>query len=37
MKVDVGYVNDGLFINTASVGAYTDFVRIREKIQKRVG
>ncbi len=37
VKADVGYVNVGLFINTASVGAYTDFVRIREKIQKRVG
>ncbi|QIK73685.1 phosphatase PAP2 family protein [Propioniciclava coleopterorum] len=37
VKVDAGYVNDGLFLNTASVGAYTDFVRIREKYEKRIG
>ena len=36
-RVDVAYVNDGLFVNTASVGAYTDFVRIREKYQRRIG
>lgn len=36
-KVDAAYVNDGLFVNTASVGAYTDFVRIRERYQRRIG
>ncbi|MDR2293605.1 MAG: phosphatase PAP2 family protein [Microbacterium sp.] len=36
-KVDVAYANDEIFLNTASVGAYTDFVRIREKLEKRIG
>lgn len=36
-KVDAAYVNDGLFVNTASVGTYTDFVRIRERYQRRIG
>lgn len=36
-KVDVAYVNDEIFLNTASVGAYTDFVRIRERLEKRIG
>ena len=36
-KVDVGYLNDEIFLNTASVGAYTDFVRIRESLEKRIG
>lgn len=36
-KVDVGYVNDTLFLNTASVGAYTDFVSIRERYEHRIG
>ena len=36
-KVDVAYLNDKLFLNTASVGAYTDFVRIREKYERRIG
>lgn len=31
--VDVAYVNEGLFLNTASVVAYTQFVRIRERLQ----
>lgn len=35
--VDVGWVNDGLFLNTASVGAYTDFVQLRERLERRVG
>lgn len=33
-SVDVAYLNDRLFLNTASVGAYTTFVRIRERYQK---
>lgn len=36
-RVDVAYVNDGLFVNTASVGNYTDFVRIREKYEGKIG
>ncbi|WP_295033060.1 bifunctional phosphatase PAP2/diacylglycerol kinase family protein [uncultured Microbacterium sp.] len=36
-KFDVGYLNDRIFLNTASVGAYTDFVRIREGREKRIG
>ena len=34
--VDVGYVNDQLFINTSSVGAYTVFVRSRNYLQNRM-
>lgn len=36
-KVDVGYLNDELFLNTASVGAYADFVTIRDRLRTRVG
>jgi diacylglycerol kinase family enzyme len=35
--VDVGYVNDRLFLNTSSVGAYQDFVRVRERWKQRTG
>lgn len=35
--VDVGYVNDRLFINTCSVGAYVRFVRTREYLERRMG
>ena len=34
--IDVGYVNDQMFINTSSVGAYTVFVRSRNHLQKRL-
>ena len=34
--VDVGYVNDMLFINTSSVGAYPVFVRSRKYLQNRM-
>ena len=34
--VDVGYVNDVLFINTSSVGAYPTFVRSREYLENRM-
>lgn len=37
VKVDVAFLNDKLFLNTASVGGYTDFVRIREKYEHRIG
>lgn len=36
-KVDVAYLNDKVFLNTASVGDYIDFVRIRERYEKRIG
>jgi diacylglycerol kinase family enzyme len=35
--VDVGYVNDELFLNTSSVGAYTRYVRTRERLEPRLG
>lgn len=35
--VDVGYVNDRLFINTSSVGAYATYVQVRERLEKRFG
>ena len=35
--VDVGYVNDRLFINTSSVGAYATYVRVRERLETRFG
>jgi len=31
---DAAYVNDSLFLNTSSVGAYVKFVRIRERLEK---
>ncbi len=34
--VDVGYVNDLLFINTSSVGAYPTFVRSRNYLENRM-
>ncbi|MEZ5451408.1 MAG: diacylglycerol kinase family protein [Thiothrix sp.] len=34
--VDVAYVNDRLFINTSSVGAYVQFVRSRERLEQRM-
>ena len=34
--VDVGYVNDRLFINTSSVGAYTVFVSSRNQLEDRM-
>nr|MBA3260457.1 diacylglycerol kinase [Gemmatimonadales bacterium] len=34
---DVGYVNDQLFINTTSVGAYVHFVRTRDRIERFCG
>jgi diacylglycerol kinase family enzyme len=35
--VDVGQVNDRVFLNTSSVGAYPLFVRTRERFEKRWG
>ncbi|MEO6526999.1 MAG: diacylglycerol kinase family protein [Gemmatimonadaceae bacterium] len=35
--VDVGTVNGRVFLNTSSAGAYVRFVRIRERLEKRLG
>jgi diacylglycerol kinase family enzyme len=35
--VDTGYVNDRLFLNTTSAGAYVTFVRLRERLERRLG
>ena len=34
---DVGYLNGDLFLNTSSVGAYTRYVRTRERIEPVLG
>jgi diacylglycerol kinase family enzyme len=34
---DIGYVNDNVFLNTSSIGAYVTFVRVRERLEKRFG
>lgn len=34
---DIGYVNDSLFLNTSSLGAYVTFVRVREQFEKHLG
>ena len=34
---DVAYVNDNVFLNTSSMGAYVTFVRDRERFEKHVG
>jgi diacylglycerol kinase family enzyme len=34
---DVGYVNDRVFLNTSSIGAYVTFVRVRERFEKHLG
>jgi len=36
-RTDIGYVNDCVFLNTSSIGAYVSFVRDREQFEKRVG
>ncbi|MBA3346817.1 MAG: NAD(+)/NADH kinase [Gemmatimonadales bacterium] len=35
--VDVGYVNDELFLNTSSVGAYVRYVRTRDRLERVCG
>jgi diacylglycerol kinase family enzyme len=35
--LDAGRVNNALFLNTSSVGAYENFVRHRDKLEKRWG
>lgn len=34
---DIGYVNDCVFLNTSSIGAYVTFVRDRERFEKHIG
>ncbi|HEV2017618.1 MAG TPA: diacylglycerol kinase family protein [Gemmatimonadaceae bacterium] len=34
---DIGYVNDCVFLNTSSLGAYVTFVRERERLEKHLG
>jgi diacylglycerol kinase family enzyme len=36
-RVDVGYVNDQLFLNTSSVGAYVQFVETRDRLEGHFG
>ena len=35
--VDAAVVNDRIFLNTSSVGAYVSFVRARERLERRLG
>lgn len=35
--VDAAVVNDRIFLNTSSVGAYVSFVRLRERLERRLG
>ena len=37
VPVDAAVVNDRLFLNTSSVGAYVSFVRARERLERRLG
>jgi diacylglycerol kinase family enzyme len=37
VPIDAATVNDRLFLNTSSVGAYVTFVRARERLEKRLG
>jgi diacylglycerol kinase family enzyme len=36
-SVDAGSVNEQLFLNTSSVGTYVTFVRIRDRLERRLG
>ena len=37
VDVDVASVNDRVFVSTSSVGAYVSFVRVRERLEARLG
>jgi len=37
IDVDSAVVNDRIFLNTSSVGAYVTFVRARDRLEKRLG
>lgn len=34
---DIAYVNNAVFLNTSSIGAYVTFVRVREQLEKYLG
>lgn len=36
-RADVAWVNGRLFLNTSAVGAYANFVRVRERLERRLG
>ena len=36
-RVDVGYLNERLFVNTSSVGAYVRFVETRDRLARHLG
>lgn len=36
-RVDLGYLEDRVFLNTSSIGLYVRFVRVRERLEKRLG
>jgi diacylglycerol kinase family enzyme len=37
VRIDVGDANGEIFLNTASLGSYPEFVRIRESLEHRLG
>lgn len=37
VAVDLGYLGERVFLNTSSIGLYVKFVRVRERLEKRVG
>ena len=37
VEADIAYVNDSVFLNTSSIGAYVTFVRVRERFEKYLG
>lgn len=37
VPVDAAVVNDRIFLNTSSVGSYVSFVRLRERLERRLG
>jgi diacylglycerol kinase family enzyme len=37
IAIDTASVNDRVFLNTSSVGAYVRFVRARERLERRIG
>lgn len=36
-SADIGYVDDSVFLNTSSIGAYVTFVRVREQLEGHLG
>lgn len=37
VTADAGYVNEHIFLNTSSIGAYVTFMRVRERLEPRLG